>query len=317
MTAYSHPPHDPTAVMGPRLGAFLIDVFLIGAAWMATMVPMFMSVAEEAPTNSNAVICSGDRVGDGGSSRDRGSESTGGANTGGIIVDRPITDSGADAAPVEPSFCFHSGDTTYYIPVAEEGSFQRNIALIGLGISAVNLLVIQGITGASIGKLVVGLRVVRRDGERLGFGRHLLRWVALMFSWFCCILVIVDLVMAFSSKGHRRIGDHVADSFVVKKGSVGQPIVTEPGAQPQGWGGPGFGPPPGGPAQTGWPAGPGSSPISGDPWTPQSPPSDPSTPSGDGPTWDPARNAYIQYDREIGAWMQWDDRTRAWVPITQ
>jgi hypothetical protein len=39
--------------------------------------------------------------------------------------------------------------------------------------------------------------------------------------------------------------------------------------------------------------------------------------SGDGPRWDEARNAYIQYDQAQGAWLQWDDTAQAWKPIAQ
>ncbi|MBL8778491.1 MAG: RDD family protein [Acidimicrobiales bacterium] len=40
-------------------------------------------------------------------------------------------------------------------------------------------------------------------------------------------------------------------------------------------------------------------------------------PSGAEPQWDPARNAYIQWDAAQGSWLQFDDATQQWRPIDQ
>lgn len=187
---------------------------------------------------------------------------------------------------------------------------------------------IQGIAGGSLGKLAVGLRVVDENGKQAGIGRSFVRTIAWILDALTCGLPIIGGVMLVSTKGHRRLGDMLAGTYVVKKSSVGQPIsgamvAAAPGAAGA-WGAP---PAPGWP-----PAGPGAS--AGNPWNPSNPsvsgppvggpPSagSPFSPPaggahGDGPTWDPARNAYIQYDRDRSEWLQWDDGQQAWVPISQ
>ena len=37
--------------------------------------------------------------------------------------------------------------------------------------------------------------------------------------------------------------------------------------------------------------------------------------SADGPTWDPARNSYVQYDQARGVWMQYDDEAKQWKAL--
>ena len=159
-----------------------------------------------------------------------------------------------------------------------------------------------------------------------------MRTIAWILDALTCGLPIIGGVAMVSTKGHRRLGDMIAGTYVVTKSSVGQPItgaapMPGAGAAPGAWGAP---PAPGWP-----PAGPGASPA-GNPWNPsvsgppvggsplggspaaESPFSAPSgPPAGDGPTWDPARNAYIQYDRDRSAWLQWDDAQQSWVPISQ
>ncbi|HET8929968.1 MAG TPA: hypothetical protein VFN21_04860, partial [Acidimicrobiales bacterium] len=36
----------------------------------------------------------------------------------------------------------------------------------------------------------------------------------------------------------------------------------------------------------------------------------------DKPTWDDARNAYIQYDSERSEWLEYDDTAKEWKPIS-
>jgi uncharacterized RDD family membrane protein YckC len=189
---------------------------------------------------------------------------------------------------------------------------------------------IQGVAGGSLGKLAVGLRVVDENGKVAGIGRSFVRTIAWILDALTCGLPIIGGVMLVSTKGHRRLGDMIAGTYVVKKSSVGQPVsgAMDTSAPAAGWGAP---PAPGWP-----PAGPGAA-ATGNPWNPSGPANPsvsgppvggpPSTGSpfpastgaaqGDGPTWDPARNTYIQYDRDRGEWLQWDDGQQSWVPISQ
>jgi uncharacterized RDD family membrane protein YckC len=79
--------------------------------------------------------------------------------------------------------------------------------------------------GGTVGKLAVGLRVVREDGQKLDFQtaliRNLLRIIdALPF------LYLVGAILVWTSPTKQRLGDRVAKTLVVKKGAVG-PVAPQ------------------------------------------------------------------------------------------
>ncbi|MCU1497485.1 MAG: hypothetical protein JWM47_1438 [Acidimicrobiales bacterium] len=286
---YAQPMADPTAVVGRRIGAFAIDSILMLLVTIAVLVPMFLSSSET--LSSDRYRCENTASGTGTSSSE----------------DRRVL--------VPSSICVEAGDEIRYIPENETGSFTASFYGIGFGLQVLNLVLLQGLTGASIGKLMLGLRVVRQDGQKAGIGWAFLRWVLLFVDQICCFLP--GAILVFTTKGHRRIGDMVAGTFVIRKDQAGRPVAV-PGVT-TGYGTPGY-------STHGYPSQPGyGQPPSGawaPPAGPQGPsPSDP-TPAGaaapgEGPTWDAARNAYIQYDRELSAWVQWSDAAGAWLPIDQ
>lgn len=175
--------------------------------------------------------------------------------------------------------------------------------------------VVQGVLGGSLGKLAVGLRIVKRDGSQAGIGASFARTLMWIVDAIPCI-PLVGLITMSTSKGHRRVGDMVAGTFVVPASHVGQPVILpgEPGYGriPTGqapWGGaPGtttHGTPPAGYDITGLPPatfGPGTS-------------SEPQY-EADTPSWDAARNTYIKYDSTRAAWLELDQATNQWVPIS-
>src|SRR3712207_2215690 len=50
--------------------------------------------------------------------------------------------------------------------------------LTAAGVAALNLVVVAGLSGRTLGKWVAGLRIERRDGVPLSFGRALVRHLA-------------------------------------------------------------------------------------------------------------------------------------------
>lgn len=271
---------DPTAVMGPRIGAFLIDAIAISAIIFAVVIPSFLSLAETrewATTSAAEAHCQ--EVNRSTFAEDRTGEVTFGSGE---------------------NFCAAGGTTTYELTPDDFNTFSLRFYGITFLAVVADWLVLQGLTGASLGKLLIGLRVVRPDGSKAGFGWIVLRGILLPVDLFCC--GVVGLLTAFNAQNHRRVGDMAASTAVVRTGSVGTPL-PQPGAYgPPTYGAPAYGPP----AAGGW----GTPPS---PWG--APPT--STPNADGPVWDEARNAYIQYDRNRGEWVQWDDGAQAWGPIDQ
>jgi uncharacterized RDD family membrane protein YckC len=288
VTAYSAPP-DPTAVVGRRIGAWLIDlvIYLVVAFAVTAMTGGVRLETGEFPNERSAEL---------------------------------YCDAWQDS---HDGFCSRTSnsDGTYDVTTIEGG-------FGGLAVWAGHLVaysVIQGLLGGSLGKIAVGLRVVDEDGKVIGIGRSFARTIAWIGDAITCGLPIVGGVMMVSNKGHRRLGDMLAGTYVVSKSSVGTPI--RPGQPDAGaWTTPAAGQwgAPSGPGSWGQPStgqfGAGSAPGS---WAPPSGPVSgppvgaPGAPAGDGPTWDPARNAYIQFDRNLGEWVQWDDDLKIWGPIAK
>ena len=93
-------------------------------------------------------------------------------------------------------------------------------------------------SGYSIGKAVMGLRVVKQsDGQLAGIGANGLRWLLGIIDFGPCLLP--GLITGLTTKGHRRIGDMAASTLVVDKSQVGvAPVVpglTSPEVAPPAW----------------------------------------------------------------------------------
>lgn len=96
-------------------------------------------------------------------------------------------------------------------------------ALIGLAI------VLEGITGWTPGKLMLGVRVVGRDGQAPGLGRAAVRlvgWLVDGIPW-CFLWGLAGFVTSLSSQGNRRVGDMMAGTYVVHHEAMGQPVAVD------------------------------------------------------------------------------------------
>ena len=87
------------------------------------------------------------------------------------------------------------------------------LLLVSLGVAY--YVVCEAATGATLGKRMVGIRVVGEDGERLTFGaalvRNLIRIVDSLFFYF------VGFMFALTSKRGQRLGDRAAHTIVVRR----------------------------------------------------------------------------------------------------
>ncbi len=116
------------------------------------------------------------------------------------------------------SNCVQIGNTIYTL----EGGDVALVWLSGLAVSVLNLVLLQGATGGTVGKHALALRVVDANGQPCGFGRAVVRWLLLVVDAFFCFLV--GLVTALSTKGHQRVGDLVAKTYVVSARDLGVPL---------------------------------------------------------------------------------------------
>jgi uncharacterized RDD family membrane protein YckC len=85
-------------------------------------------------------------------------------------------------------------------------------ALVALGL--LYYIVCEALTGMTIGKRIVGIRVVAEDGEHVSLGaavvRNLLRPVDGLFFY------LVGAIFALTSPHRQRLGDRAAGTLVVR-----------------------------------------------------------------------------------------------------
>ena len=94
--------------------------------------------------------------------------------------------------------------------------------LLGLVIALVLFVFLPGTTGWTLGKLMLGLRVVHRDTyEVAGIGRNFLRWLLLIIDAFPYFPPIVGPVMFLVDKQGRRLGDRAARTLVIHHSYLG------------------------------------------------------------------------------------------------
>ena len=216
---------DPTAVVGRRIVAYVIDL-VVG---VAVFTILFLAIAKTDDSGFDCdVVTEGESV----------------------------------------NLCFSTGDTVRYATGGDAGAIIVPTLLVWLG----NAVVVQGITGASIGKHVMRLRVVNRDGSPHGILKALGRWAMLFVDNQPCGIPIVGFVCALASRGHRRVGDMVLGTYVIDKAAAGRPVLAgDSGSGPAG----GYGAPPAPgwpPASPGAPAMPPPPPGGGFPPPPPPPP---------------------------------------------
>jgi RDD family len=337
---------DPTAVMGRRVAAWVVDSVII----LAPSVALF--------TNELEFLEESD-------------------------LDQSGTDFCEDYMDRNEGVCVDVGDRVYFsdgVPVAPWAAF--------LGLSVLIYVLIQGLKGWTPGKLLFGIRTVAEDGRAPGIGRAAIRWVFLIVDGLCAGLV--GFIVALTSRGHRRVGDMAAKTFVVGGQYMGYPVAVPgmttsytaspgypgypgdrpPADPPQTWAPPPtWGPAPtwappseaappqatpppqatadesptGASAESGEAAGasgaprhpvetaPGPEPAPTGPAPAAEAPADdaaaigqPSAEAGStaeaatpdyNPQWDPARGTYIVWSAERGHWLGWDDVAKEWKPL--
>ena len=90
--------------------------------------------------------------------------------------------------------------------------------VLAIFMALMNLGVLPGLTGLTLGKWATGLRIERTDGGTLGIGRALLRhFIGYPLSF--ALLGIGFLIAAVTSHG-RGLHDIIAGTIVAREGSI-------------------------------------------------------------------------------------------------
>lgn len=184
---------DPTKVMGRRVLAALIDAALV----LVPTVALFLSQVEYLEVSS---------------------------------LDRPPDVYCEDYMDQVDGFCMDLSDVDDRVYITDGYAPEASLALWGISLGM--LVVVQGLTGWTLGKLVTGIRTVREDGRTPGIPRAFLRWLLGLVDAFPYVIPLVGLITAGTSQGHRRVGDLAARTYVVRSRAAGHPIRVPSGIDP-------------------------------------------------------------------------------------
>jgi uncharacterized RDD family membrane protein YckC len=106
---------------------------------------------------------------------------------------------------------------------SEDGTSSFSVSLSGapfllfLLVSLAYFVLLEMVAGATLGKMVLGLRVVEADGNPCDFGSAIVRNLVRIVDWLP-ILYVVGLISIAVSKKHQRLGDMAAGTVVVRSG---------------------------------------------------------------------------------------------------
>lgn len=106
------------------------------------------------------------------------------------------------------------------------------------GVAAiVYFMLLEGLTGATVGKLLLGIRVVNEDGSKLTWTGSIVRNVSRLVDEFPYVIpYLVGAIAVWSSPTRQRLGDRWAHAVVVTKASLlPRGSVTYGPSVPGGW----------------------------------------------------------------------------------
>lgn len=170
--------NDPTRVLARRTLAWLLDVVLFEATFLA------------------AIVVFGQRF------------------TGAAIAAEPAGfrfESG-DATLWFPKDVPGLGDSVLVVP---GDKFWLAVALFWVAL-LIDWVLVQGLTGATFGKGICRLRCVTRERPKPGIGRAFVRTLLWVIDIITIVLPI-GFILATFTKGHRRVGDFAGATFVVDR----------------------------------------------------------------------------------------------------
>jgi uncharacterized RDD family membrane protein YckC len=89
------------------------------------------------------------------------------------------------------------------------------------------LVLLQGLTGLTIGKGLVGIRAVNAEGRPCGVGRAAVRWLFLIVDAFPYFIpMLVGFIVTVSTQSRQRVGDIVAKTWVISADALGEPLTN-------------------------------------------------------------------------------------------
>ena len=114
---------------------------------------------------------------------------------------------------------FTIGDKTYSV----YGGNAALYFLLTLAVAIGYFVVLQGLKGITLGKAMLGIRVVKDDGsgQPPGIGRAFGRWFLWIADAFPYVIpYLLGFIVAMVNKQNKRIGDMVGSTLVVDKNAT-------------------------------------------------------------------------------------------------
>jgi uncharacterized RDD family membrane protein YckC len=134
------------------------------------------------------------------------------------------------------------------IPLAEihsgNGSFEISwlgwrFALAWIAVPLTYVVLFEWLASATPGKLMVGIRVRKDTGGRIGFGQSLGRNAARLIDGLPYVIpYLVGGLVVLGSDTRQRLGDRWASTVVIAKGTDGAPIAAPVPMSEEPWTGP-------------------------------------------------------------------------------
>jgi uncharacterized RDD family membrane protein YckC len=88
------------------------------------------------------------------------------------------------------------------------------VYLVLLFLSSTYFVFLQGFGGRTIGKMVLGIRVIREDGESIGLREAFIRWVGYIVS---TIFLFLGFIWALFDQKGQTWHDKFAGTYVVRE----------------------------------------------------------------------------------------------------
>jgi uncharacterized RDD family membrane protein YckC len=211
---------------------------------------------------------------------------------------------GADIAAQPGGFRFVDGDATLWfrsrVLVVPGDKFWLAVGLTVVVFLA-SWIVVQGLRGVTPGKGLFRVRCVTRERPTPGIGRALLRTVLWVVDLITIVLPI-GFILATFTRGHRRVGDFVASTFVVDRAyarrlaeRTGAPVPAEgePRPEPE-------------PAPT---------PVVAAAGTQDLPRLRDLEERSTEPVWDDDLDTYVRWEPTVEKWIGWDESAQKWTIV--
>lgn len=101
-------------------------------------------------------------------------------------------------------------------PTAAAGSLGMIQGILGL-LGFLYLVVMEALTGQTIGKMVMGIRVVKVDGTPISWKESIIRNILRIIDGL--LAYIVGAIFVWTSPMKQRLGDKAAGTIVVRTGA--------------------------------------------------------------------------------------------------